>query len=139
MVNGGIQSLTPSPHHHPEPDRKPNQPTCSQCAGLEDGSLEQQVKAIPAPSALPAAGMFPGGRGKMRRGQLASLECKQTMKLVRDWLRSLLLMMEGVYDMEIKITQLSCLLGRQWLIRCLTAHGLLIIEQSSPSDCKPQP
>lgn len=104
--------------------------------------FEATSKSYPCtqcPARQQACSLVGGNCGKMRRGQLAYLECKQTMKLVRDWLRCLLLMMEGVYNMEIKITQLSCLLGRQWLIRCLTARRLLITEQPSPSDCKPQP
>jgi hypothetical protein len=72
-----------------------------------------------------------GNHGKMRRGQLAQLECKQTARLVKDRLRSLLLK-EGVSNMEIKITQPSCLLGRWWVIRCLTALRLPIMEPSIP-------
>lgn len=70
MVNGGIQSLTPSPHNHPEPERKPNQPSCSQRAGLGDGSLKRQVKAIPAPSALPTNRHVPWWVWKGEKGAI---------------------------------------------------------------------
>lgn len=103
--------------------------------------MQQHVKAIPCtqyPALQQACSLVGGNRGKIRRGPLAQLECKRTMELVRDWPWSLLLI-EGVYNIKIKITQQSCLLGRRWLIRCLTAHWLLIMEQSSPSDCRLQP
>lgn len=58
MVNGGMQSLTPP---------APSQDTCSQCAGLGDGSLKQHVKVVsctPFPARWHACSLVGGDCGK---------------------------------------------------------------------------
>lgn len=109
----------------PSAARSGNATMCSQRAGLGARSLGQSGEALPCTLPHPPAGMFPGGweLRKDERGAPGMAGMQTNNEPGKRWAE--ILCADGVKYGN-KITQLGCLLGRWWLIRCLTARGAIL-------------
>lgn len=94
-------------------------------AGLGARSLGQCGEALPCTLPHLPAGMFPSGRElrKDERGAPGMAGMQTNNEPGKRWAQ--IPCADGVKYGN-KITQLSCLLGRWWLIRCLAARGAIL-------------
>lgn len=95
MAHGGY-AITDDPHLRARQEIQPTQllSVCWSWRWVFKDTCESH-SLHPYPARQQACSLVGGSRGKMRRGQLAQLEGKQTVELVKGWPESLLLM-EGV-------------------------------------------